>query len=218
MSTFQDTPEQTAPAALVPVDPVDPVHPMAARHESILQAAIGVFLRYGYKKTSMDDLARATGLSRQGLYLHFASKDALFKEAVLSLLHQSRLKMRAALEREDLSVEERLLGAFLALKTHSDGSDMSQEHMTELFATAAQLIGPVLDELDLAVQADLERVLAASGVAARWAGAGITARDLAQHLHAASHGIKHSCKTAAEYQKRMRVAVRLVVHRAGRPE
>ncbi len=48
-----------------------PVEP--ARRESILQAAVGVFLRYGYKKTSMDDLARAAGLSRQGLYLHFAT-------------------------------------------------------------------------------------------------------------------------------------------------
>jgi AcrR family transcriptional regulator len=187
--------------------------------ESILQAAVGVFLRYGYKKTSMDDLARAAGLSRQGLYLHFAAKDALFQEAVLSLIQQSCLKMRAALDREDLPVEERLLGAFLALKTHGDGSDMSQEHMTELLATAVQLIGPVLDELDQTVLADLERVLAASGVAAAWADAGLTARDLAQHLQAASHGLKHSTKTAADYKDRMRVAVRLVARpTSGRPE
>ena len=59
---------------------VDPTEISAARHESLLQAAFGVFLRYGYKKTSMDDLARAAGLSRQGLYLHFANKDALFND------------------------------------------------------------------------------------------------------------------------------------------
>lgn len=200
--------------APAPLDPLASVDPNAARRESILQAAVGVFLRYGYKKTSMDDLARAAGLSRQGLYLHFAAKDALFKEAVLSLLRQSRLKMRAALDREDLGIEERLLGAFLALKTHSDGSDMSQEHMTELFATAVQLIGPVLEELDQAVLADLERVLGASGVAARWAGTGLTAQDLAQNLYSTSHGIKHFAKTTADYRERMRVAVRLV---CGRP-
>src|SRR5262245_29785734 len=49
------------------------------RQEAIFAAAIAIFLRFGFKKTSMDDLARAAGLSRQGLYLHFASKDALFK-------------------------------------------------------------------------------------------------------------------------------------------
>lgn len=184
--------------------------PNAARRESILQAAIGVFLRYGYRKTSMDDLARAADLSRQGLYLHFANKEALFKDAVVHLMAEGRTKAREALAREDLAVEERLLGAFLALKSHSDGTDMSQEHMAELFATAQQLVGPVVEELGQALVADLARVIQSSGVAAQWKDQGLTARDLAQHLHAASHGIKHSAKSAADYKERMRVAVRLV--------
>jgi len=198
-------------------DPNAPVDASTARRESILQAAIAVFLRYGFKKTSMDDLARAAGLSRQGLYLHFPTKDALFQEAVLSLLQQSRLSMRAALAREDLAIEERLLGAFIALKSHG-GSEMSQEHMTELFATAVQLVGPVLDELDRELMADLARVLTASGTAAAWTDAGLTAEDLARHLHATSHGSKHFAKTADDYRERMRVAIRLVVWRTGRPE
>jgi AcrR family transcriptional regulator len=184
--------------------------PNATRREAILQAAIGVFLRYGYRKTSMDDLARAADLSRQGLYLHFANKEELFKDAVVHLMNQSRAMARAALARDDLAVEERLLGAFVALKSHSDGTDMSQEHMAELFATAQQLAGPVLDELGQALVADLARVLQSSGVAAQWKDLGLTARDLALHLHAASHGIKHDAKTAADYKERMRVAVRLV--------
>ncbi len=38
------------------------------RRAGILQTAAKVFLRYGFKKTSMDDLARSVGLSRQALY------------------------------------------------------------------------------------------------------------------------------------------------------
>ena len=34
--------------------------------EHILDAAIEVFLRHGYKKTSMDELAAGAGLSRPG--------------------------------------------------------------------------------------------------------------------------------------------------------
>jgi AcrR family transcriptional regulator len=192
----------------------EPVDANPARRESILQAAIGVFLRYGYKKTSMDDLARAAGMSRQGLYLHFAAKDALFKEAVISLTRQSQAAVRAALAREDLPVEDRLLNAFLAFKSHSDGSEMSQEHMDELFATAVQLIGPVIEELEQSMIVDLGQVLASSGVADRWADAGLTAQDLAQNLYSTSHGIKHFAKTTADYRDRMRVAVRLV---CGRP-
>lgn len=180
-----------------------------ARRESLLQAAIGVFLRYGYKKTSMDDLARAADLSRQGLYLHFATKEALFKEAVILLSRQSRVTMRAALKREDLTIEERLLGAFVAFKSHA-GGDMPREHLDELLLTATQLVGPVIEELEQTVIADVTQFLQSSGVAAEWKAAGLTAKDLAQHLYAASHGIKHQVQTLAEYKERMRVAVRLV--------
>lgn len=185
------------------------VEPTDARRESLLQAAIGVFLRYGYKKTSMDDLARAADLSRQGLYLHFATKEALFKEAVILLSRQSRVTMRAALKREDLTIEERLLGAFVAFKSHA-GGDMPREHLDELLLTATQLVGPVIEELEQTVIADVTQFLQSSGVAAEWKAAGLTAKELAQHLYAASHGIKHQVQTLAEYKDRMRVAVRLV--------
>ncbi len=81
--------------------------------------------------------------------------------------------------------------------------------MVELFATAAQLVGPVLQELEEALMADMARVLQSTGIAANEE-VGLTAKDLAQHLYAASHGIKHYCKSAADYRDRIRVAVRLV--------
>lgn len=190
--------------------PSDTLDPTSARRDAILQAAAGVFLRYGYRKTSMDDLARAADLSRQGLYLHFANKEALFKEVVVQLIGQSRATMRAALARDALPIEERLLVAFMALKSQGDGSEMPQEHLAELFATATQLVGPVLDELEQAMVADLSRVLQSSGIAAGWKEAGLGAKDLALHLTAASHGIKHQAKSTAEYRERMRVAIRLV--------
>ncbi|MES2208074.1 MAG: TetR/AcrR family transcriptional regulator [Pseudomonadota bacterium] len=181
-----------------------------ARHESILQAAIGVFLRYGFRKTSMDDLARAAGISRQGLYGHFATKDVLFKESVIYLTHQNRIKAHAVLARNDLAIEERLLGVFVALKTHNDGSDMSQEHMAELLATASQLVGPAIAELENVLVSDLTHALQSSDVAAKWEKLGLTAEDLARHLFSVSHGIKHYVKTTAEYKERMRVAVSII--------
>ncbi|MES2626711.1 MAG: TetR/AcrR family transcriptional regulator [Pseudomonadota bacterium] len=180
------------------------------RRETLLQAAIGVFLRYGYKKTSMDDLARAADLSRQGLYLHFATKEELFKEAVIHLTAQGRLAMRNTLKRDDLTIEERLLGAFVAFKSHTSGGDMPREHMDELLLTANQLVGPAFAELEQAVVGDLTQFLQSSGIAVKWRAAGLTARDIAQNLYAASYGIKHQVRTLAEYTDRMQVAVRLV--------
>lgn len=179
------------------------------RRELLLQAAIGVFLRYGYKKTSMDDLARAADLSRQGLYLHFATKEALFKEAVIDLTRRSLAAMRTALARDDLTNEDRLLGAFVAFKSHA-GGDMPREHLDELLATATQLVGPAIAEMERCVIAELTQFMQSSGLAAEWKPAGLTARDLAQHLNAASYGVKHQVQTLDEYKDRMLVAVRIV--------
>lgn len=149
----------------------------AARRAAILEAATGVFLRYGFKKTSMDDLARAAGLSRQGLYLHFATKEALFKQfPVLQLIEAIRAAGRAALAREDVSIEERLLGAFEAGHAHALGPH-SAEHMNELLAASEELLGPAVAEMEEGVVANVARALRSAGVAARWKNGGYRRRS-----------------------------------------
>lgn len=51
-------------------------HPPAPQ-ERIVQVAERVFLRFGFSRISMDDLARELGMSKKTLYAHFLSKDAL---------------------------------------------------------------------------------------------------------------------------------------------
>lgn len=45
----------------------------------ILDAALPVFVRFGFRKTSMADIARAAAISRASLYLSFSSKEELFR-------------------------------------------------------------------------------------------------------------------------------------------
>ncbi|WP_332818931.1 TetR/AcrR family transcriptional regulator [Sphingopyxis sp.] len=49
----------------------------------ILDAALPVFIRFGFRKTSMADIARAAGISRASLYLSFNSKEELFRAGSL---------------------------------------------------------------------------------------------------------------------------------------
>ena len=181
----------------------------SARRDAIIDSATTVFLRYGFKKTSMDDLARAAGLSRQGLYLHFKTKDELFKAAVVRLTSAERDKQRAALGRTDLDVDERLLGAFDAMHGQAVGSAWG-EHMDELLETAAALVGPIVQQLEAEFVTAIAGILARSGVAAAWKRAGVSARELADHLYATSCGLKHAVKTASEYRARMRIALKIV--------
>src|ERR1700741_553845 len=54
----------------------------ATRRDRVVQAAIGVFLRYGYARTTMAVLAQAAGLSRPTHYLEFPDKDAIVHAVV----------------------------------------------------------------------------------------------------------------------------------------
>lgn len=45
--------------------------------DTVLDAAVRVFNRRGYEASSMNDIARATGLSKSSLYHHVASKEEL---------------------------------------------------------------------------------------------------------------------------------------------
>lgn len=51
-----------------------------AKREEILDAALGVIAREGYRGTSVREIAAAVELSQAGLMHHFASKDELFTE------------------------------------------------------------------------------------------------------------------------------------------
>src|SRR3954471_24176326 len=50
----------------------------AARRREILEAAKMCFLKHGYGKTSLDDIAQQAKLSRPLLYRKFANKEAIF--------------------------------------------------------------------------------------------------------------------------------------------
>jgi TetR/AcrR family transcriptional repressor of mexJK operon len=52
------------------------------KHRAILDAATEVFLKSGYLGTNMDEIAALSAVSKQTVYKHFESKEALFVEIV----------------------------------------------------------------------------------------------------------------------------------------
>src|SRR6202034_2629987 len=85
--------------------------PADERYLAVLDAAVGVFARYGFRKTSMEEVARAAGVSRQGLYLQFANKEELFRKAVEHSLNNQLSAAAAALARGEDGLELRLIAA-----------------------------------------------------------------------------------------------------------
>ena len=126
--------------------------PGSAQREAILVAATAAFLRYGFKKTSMDDVARAAGVSRQGLYLYFDTKDLLFREALQYLVSHMISTARSVAEDGNLSLRDRLLGVFEAVHGSAFQS-ASPEHAFELLQSAQSADGALLVQLDRASRA-----------------------------------------------------------------
>ena len=54
------------------------------KRQAIVDAATTTFLRNGYRGTSMDEVAAAAGVSKQTVYKHFADKERLFVEIVVT--------------------------------------------------------------------------------------------------------------------------------------
>lgn len=89
------------------VDAPKPTRGEQARR-AILDAALAQFAAYGYRRASMEDLARAAGLSRPSLYFHFGSKEELFR-ALVQRLHDEQLSGAEAAIALDAPLAERVL-------------------------------------------------------------------------------------------------------------
>ncbi|PKA98496.1 TetR family transcriptional regulator [Flavobacteriaceae bacterium MAR_2009_75] len=53
--------------------------------EKILEKAADMFLTYGFKSITMDDLAQEMGISKKTIYAHFENKTALVKDCTLQV-------------------------------------------------------------------------------------------------------------------------------------
>src|ERR1700687_297853 len=151
------------------------------QREAILMAATAIFLRYGFKKTSMDDVAQAAGVSRQGLYLYFDTKDFLFKEALQYLVSHMISTARSVAEDGNLSLRDRLLGVFEGVNG-SAFQNASREDAFELLQSAQSAAGALLVQLDRDLMGIVAALLAEAGAADRWEEAGVTGAELSEQL------------------------------------
>ncbi|MFD2827211.1 TetR/AcrR family transcriptional regulator [Leeuwenhoekiella polynyae] len=78
---------------------------MTEKEERILNASKEIFLKFGYTKTTMNDIAEAVGISRPGLYLIYPKKEEIFKALILKLSKE----LSAEVKKRNAKVKEPLL-------------------------------------------------------------------------------------------------------------
>src|SRR5260221_11591312 len=70
------------------------------RKQQILDAAIAVFARLGFRAARMDDVAEQAGLSKGALYLYYKSKAAIIAAQLQHLFSQEFNHLQSLVESE----------------------------------------------------------------------------------------------------------------------
>ena len=105
--------------------------------DRILDAAMTVFRRHGFRRSSIEQAAEAAGLTRQALYHHFKSKEALFR-AVIEHVHESALAAETAAvtaaEKAGHGLADILIAGLTARLKQFIASFEGSPHVEELFS------------------------------------------------------------------------------------
>lgn len=74
----------------------------------IVDIASKLFARFGFHKTSMDEIAKISRKAKGSLYYHFASKEDLFKEVVVQEIETMKIALSKIVQDNTLSPVEKL--------------------------------------------------------------------------------------------------------------
>jgi AcrR family transcriptional regulator len=94
----------------------DPAEQSRSRRERILDSAFHAFATRGYRDTAVDDIASAAETSKGGIYFHFPTKEAIFRELMQTTADKlvGRVERAVALETEPVARAEAAIRTVLA--------------------------------------------------------------------------------------------------------
>ena len=163
----------------------------SARRAEILEAAKSCFLRFGYGKTSLDDIAKQAGLSRPLLYRKFANKEAIFS-AVYDAVFLAQFDKAVPIATGPGKKRDRLLR-------------MIEVVCVEPYSLILQ--APMADEFWSACEAVIPEILADHRKKWRALLGHVLAKNLVETFDLALDGLYADTPTAAVYRQRVRVLV-----------
>ena len=171
---------------------------MAERTEDVITAATRIFLRYGYQRVTMRDLAEAARMSRPALYLVFPSKEEIFTAvmarafaAMLDEIRQGLGRFTAPKEKLMFAFEVWCVRPFEMIQASPDAKDLLQssyEFAAEVTAQASASFEALLAEV-------LQPLIRKS------AGMKLSPAQMAHILAAAAPGFKESVQNAGQLRE-----------------
>jgi AcrR family transcriptional regulator len=166
----------------------------------VIEAAKRVFVRYGFRRVTMQDIAEEAGISRPALYLIYANKEEVFLAALRDFAAGS---MKAIEEGITLraTVEEKLRFAFeiwtiAPFKLMLDSPD-AKDLIECGHGFAKETFNRIYAEFE-AVVVEILRPLAEETAKGDQKGSRLGAAEVAHLLVTATHGFKESASNVEE--------------------
>jgi AcrR family transcriptional regulator len=183
-----------------------------------------VFRRHGFRRSSIEQAAEEAGLTRQALYHHFPSKEALFRAVIERLYEQglaAEITAAMAAEEEGLELAEILvaeIGARMQTMFASlEGSPHIEELFSEHLAQARDLYQSYSTRFADEIAATIARVCRKRKLTLE---SGITVRELARCVEMAIHGTKSaypSMQPLDAFLKQVETMLRMLIAGAMAP-
>ena len=172
------------------------------RRGAVLEAALVAFSRFGYRKTSMEDVAQAAHISRPGLYFMFTSKESLFRAAVAQAVQRDLDAVEGVLRDTGRPLRQRLLDSF----DHWAGRYIGplSRDVAGVIEDNPNLLGTLVDTAPRRFEELITQAVAAEAGPA-------SATKVAQTMISTSIGIKHQVSTRDAYLARLTIALDLLV-------
>jgi len=182
------------------------------RRAAILAQAFSAFTAYGYKRTTMDDIARGAGLSRPALYLLYRNKADIFRACMQALMAEMRIRVAKCFAGEGSTVskvEEALNEAII--RPYRKIADTP--HGAEIFDAKYEFASDLFLEWIEAVEEEVAMGLAAEDATGHidLEGAGVSAERVASLLLDATEGMKMRMSDMDEVAAKLSDLVRLLI-------
>ncbi len=186
--------------------------PRTDKRLKALEAAQTAFSRYGFKRASMDDIAKLAGMSRPALYLLFRNKQDLFR-SLSERLQVTALEAAEAALAADKPFVERLHDAILVKEEMLFRVVSDSPHGEELFDANTEIAGDVTERTLARFQQALADAIrdAADALEIDTGRVGLPPERLAALLLAGIHGLKMPLPEGHELRRKLTDLVRLFV-------
>jgi AcrR family transcriptional regulator len=182
------------------------------RRAAILDAALRVFGQYGYRRTSMDDIAQEAGIGKGTIYLSFASKDEVFQALSQSLSERMLADAETARHRPG-TTEDKLAAMSAAWFGRYVETIQHSPHAAELMDAKHRLSAGLVSRASTRFKRLVRDVLAEAATAGEldFESAGLTADTAAELLIASARGLESSATSPAGYRRYLNTLVHVMV-------